>query len=349
MKNCIITLLLILGATVLALLFRHVTHNDINIMMIYVLAVFLIARFTDGYVPGILASFICVIAVNLIFTLPYMRLNFVISGYPLTFLGMILISVITSTMTTHLKLQNHLITEREKLLLEAEKETMRANLLRAISHDLRTPLTSMIGTGTTYLEQEEILLPEQKREMIRTILDDSNWLLNMVENLLSVTRIRGNRMTVTKTAEPLEEVVSEAIQRFLKRLPGTEFSVCIPDEFLFVPMDAKLIEQVIINLLENAVYHGSCAKPVELTVTADSDYAFFKIRDYGAGIDPLILPAIFDGYTTNPNSSSDTRKGMGIGLSICKTIISAHGGTIQAANEDPGAAFLFTLPLGEHK
>lgn len=346
-KNTAITFLLILAATVSSLIFQYFTRNNVNVMIIYMMAVFLVARFTDGYGYGIAASFICVIAVNLIFTFPYMKLNFIIKGYPLTFLGMILISAATSAMTTHLKVQSHLITEREIMLLEAEKEKMRANLLRAISHDLRTPLTSIIGTSSTYLEQYGSISEWKKKEMVQTILDDSNWLLNMVENLLSVTRIQGSQMKVNKTSEPLEEVVSEAVQRFHKRLPEAIVGVCVPDEFIMLPMDATLIEQVIINLLENAVYHGRSNEPIKMSVTIDDTSAAFSITDYGMGIDPSIINTIFDGYTTNPNSSSDARKGMGIGLSICKTIINAHGGTIQAANHEDGAKFTFTLPLGE--
>lgn len=346
-KNTGIMIILIFAATISAGVFQFFTHDNVDLMIIYIMAVFLVARFTDGYGYGIVASFICVIAVNILFTYPYMKLNFNMKGYPFTFLSMIIISVITSAMTTHLKVQSHLITEREKMLLEAEKEKMRANLLRAISHDLRTPLTSIIGTSSTYLEQSSSLPEQKKNELVQTILDDSNWLLNMVENLLSVTRIQGTQMTVSKTLEPLEEVVSEAVQRFHKRLPDAKVHVSVPEQLLMLPMDATLIEQVIINLLENAVYHGRSEKTIQMSVTADENSAIFSITDFGMGIAPSSLDTIFDGYTTNPNPSSDTRKGMGIGLSICKTIINAHGGTIVATNCNPGANFTFTLPLGE--
>lgn len=269
-----------------------------------------------------------------------MNFNFSIDGYPVTFLGMLLVSSITSTTTTRFKKQSQLLNEREKLLVEAEKETMRANLLRAVSHDLRTPLTSIIGLADTALNDSPEMTEEKRRELLEGIREDANWLLNMVENLLSVTRIRVGDTHVNTSPEPLEEVVAEAVQRFRKRLPQTKVDVKVPDEFLMVPMDATLIEQVIINLLENAVYHSGTDEPIEFYVEKREAYVAFHIRDYGKGIDPERLKTIFDGAGIEPNASGDSHKGMGIGLTICKTIINAHNGTIEAANRLKGAEFI---------
>ena len=150
-------------ATALAVLFFYLGNNTTSVAIVYILAVVFIARYTDGYLPGIVASFIGVICVNYVFTYPFMKLNFTMAGYPVTFMGMIIISTLISTMTSHLKLQSKIINEREKLLMEAEKESMRANLLRAISHDLRTPLTGIIGTSSAYLENQNSLSENEKR------------------------------------------------------------------------------------------------------------------------------------------------------------------------------------------
>lgn len=232
------------------------------------------------------------------------------------------------------------------MLMQAEKETMRANLLRAMSHDLRTPLTTIIGSSAAYLEQENEMSPEEKRKLIHNIEEDAQWLLNMVENLLSVTRIQDDKgiTTVTKTDESLEEVISEAVRRFHKRFPGVTVQVHVPESFIMVPMDAMLIEQVINNLLENAHFHSGSEKPIELKVRTENEVLYITIKDHGKGIDPKRLPTLFDGGGVNTNESGDSHKGMGIGLSICKTIINAHGGTIQAANHADGAMFTFTLP-----
>lgn len=150
--------------------------------------------------------------------------------------------------------------------------------------------------------------------------------------------------SVTKTDESLEEVISEAVRRFHKRFPGVTVQVHIPESFIMVPMDAMLIEQVINNLLENAHFHSGSEKPIELKVRTENGVLYITIKDHGKGIDPKRLPTLFDGGGVNTNESGDSHKGMGIGLSICKTIINAHGGTIQAANHADGAMFTFTLP-----
>lgn len=347
MKNLIITIISMAMATALAVLFFYLGNNTTGVAIVYILAVVFIARYTDGYLPGIVASFIGVICVNYVFTYPFMKLNFTMAGYPVTFLGMIIISTLISTMTSHLKLQSKIINEREKLLMEAEKETMRANLLRAISHDLRTPLTGIIGTSSAYLENQNSLSENEKRALIQNIYDDSNWLLNMVENLLTITRIRTDDTPIHKTSELLEEVVSEAVQRFRKRIPQAQIRVSIPEDFVMIAMDATLIEQVLINLLENAYYHGSSSTPTDLKVYLQNQRAYFQVIDYGKGISEEQLPHIFDGSPASPSQSGDSRKGMGIGLSICKTIITAHGGEIKAENHENGARFTFWLPLKE--
>lgn len=347
--NLITTAGILTFATMLALGFFYYTNNVTNITIIYMLAVVLTARYTDGYLSGIIASFVGVIFVNFVFTYPYLELNFTLDGYPVTFAGMLVISGITSTMTSHLKLQSTILNDREKRLMEAKKEKMRANLLRAISHDLRTPLTAIIGTGQTYLENGSQLCDAEKLNMVRNICEDAHWLLNMVENLLTVTRIQDTGVSniVTKSLEPLEEVVSEAIQRFRRRMPDARVTVRIPEEFIMIPMDATLIEQVIINLLENSVYHASSTEPIQFYVDIHNGYARFHIRDFGVGILKDRLEKIFDGYCGDSQENIDSYKGMGIGLSICKTIVLAHHGEIHASNHSRGAEFTFTLPLEE--
>lgn len=357
MKDSIITLSLCGLATVIAFWFFHHLSNPsgntsgnpagANISLVYITALVLVARFTNGYVYGIIASLIGVICVNFLFTYPYFALNFTLSGYPVTFVFMLIISITISAMTTQIKLQGKVLLEREKLLMEAEKEKMRANLLRSVSHDLRTPLTGIIGNTSTYIDNADSLNEEEKIRIVSHINEDSNWLLNMVENLLSVTRIDERSMKIAMLPESVEEVVAEAIQRLQKRLPEAQFQVKVPEDFLMIPMDAMLIEQVLINLLENAVIHSKTTLPVELTVEDNPSSVTFKVKDYGIGIAPERLPIIFDGTPYTPSTLPDGHKGMGIGLSICKTIITAHNGQIHANNHENGCIFTFTLPKEE--
>lgn len=342
--NILYTFTILLIATGLAfLLFHFVKDNTANIALIYILALILISRGTTGYLYGIFSSLFCVSFINACFTYPFFEINFTLSGYPITFVCMLIIAVTTSAMTTKLTRQDEIIAERERKLNEAEKERIRANLLRAISHDLRTPLTSIIGSSASYIDNHSTLDPDETLELITTINEDANWLLNMVENLLSITRIQGDRQKVAKEPELVEEVVAEAIDRLEKRLPEASVNVSAPDEILMIPMDFLLIEQVLINLLENALIHSESAKPVELVITDDESAVTFHIIDYGKGIPEAALPDIFNGqYDSFP--PSDTRRGRGIGLSICRTIIQAHSGTITAHNHESGAEFAFSLP-----
>ncbi len=346
--NLLITFGILLLTTAISFLFFYfISDKHTDIYLLYILALFFISRYTNGYIYGIISSIVSVICVNYIFTYPFFKLNFTLAGYPLTFAVMLTITLITSTMTSHLCKQAKIIKERETLLRAAELETMRANLLRAVSHDLRTPLTGIIGNSSSYLENYDILSEEDKKELVHSIYSDSNWLLNMVENLLTVTRIQGDNLQIGTSLESVEEVVSEALMRLAKRFPTHEIHARVPDEMLFVPMDAILIEQVMINLIENAIVHSGSVKSIELIVEDGPSQVCFTVRDYGKGIAPDRLEHLFDGSTYNSKEASDTYKGMGIGLSICKTIITAHHGEIFGENHENGAQFCFCLPKGD--
>ena len=306
-----------LCATLASFLYQHIVpDNHANVALFYILALVIIARWTVGYGYGIACTLFSVIAINYLFTYPYYKLNFSLTGYPITFL---LMSGITL-------------------------EKMRANLLRAISHDLRTPLTGIIGNSSLFLESQNDLSSTEQRTIMTNIYEDSNWLLNMVENLLSVTRIQGDSLSINTTEEPVEEVVGEALEKLKKRYPDAAIRVKIPEEFLMIPMDAVLIEQVTINLLENAIVHSGSILPIDFIVEDHPEHVSFIVRDYGKGLSEEKLQNLFETGTYNNSQSSDSRKGMGIGLSICKTIITAHHGTLSGRNHADGAEFCFTLP-----
>lgn len=342
-KNLGITLLCLAVSTSFSFLFFYLgNENSANIALPYILALIMIALNTDGYGYGIAASLFSVIAVNIFFTYPFYQLDFTLDGYPVTFIGMLAISIITSATTTRMKKQKTILDERERKLAETEKERIRANLLRAVSHDLRTPLTSIIGSSASYMENYEELTDADKLELAANINEDAHWLLNMVENLLTVTRIQDHSGKVKKSPEVVEEVVSEAITRVKKRIPAFKIQVSMPHDFLMLSMDATLIEQVLINLLENAYVHSHSEKPVSLKIEWLINRVSFSVRDYGIGLKEDQLPYIFEGKYTH--DSADSHRGIGIGLSICKTIITAHSGTIAAYNHNDGAEFVFTLP-----
>lgn len=311
--------------------------------MVFVLAVLFTAINTSGYLYGVLAALIGVVGVNFAFTYPYFAFNFTMQGYAFTFAGMLAVSIATSLLTSRLKRQ-------EYLRAETEKEKTRANLLRAVSHDLRTPLTNIAGASGVLLEQGAALPAAQCTELLAGIHQDAEWLIRVVENLLSITRIgSGEAARLHKEPLPAEEVVSETVQKFRKRFAGMPVSVEVPQQLLMVPMDALLIEQVLINLMENVVYHAQNATRIQIQVLRQGQQAAFYVRDNGEGIPAVLLPVLFSGsIPAERRATSDGRRNMGIGLSVCDTIVEAHGGHMTARNLPEGGAEIgFCLPLEE--
>ncbi len=338
---------LLLATVALAcFLFFFVSRSPINIALFFMVGAIMVARHTNGYIYGIFSSVFGVIFINCFFTYPYSHIDFTRPDYPFTFVCILALSLVTSTVTTNLKRQAEVLRFHEKQLAEAEKEKMRANLLRAVYHDLRTPLTGIIGSISAIKESGDGYSKEEFQELISNVYDDASWMLNMVENLLSVTKIHTGGSQFATTPEIVEEVVEEAVTRLKKRLPKAEILVQIPAEILMVPMDAMMVEQVLINLLENAVVHSKSQHPVQLFVQNQEHDVAFHVIDFGNGLNKEQLKHIFD-WTYSKGPSADGQKGMGIGLSICHTIITAHGGTISAKNNERGAEFLFTLPKEE--
>ncbi len=332
------------AAAVLRLLLYRADPGDGYVGLLFVLAVACVARWTKGYFWGIFASIFGVACVNYVFTYPYWQLNFTMTGYPLTFLTMLAVSLMISAMTTQIKKQ-------EQMRRETEKETMRANLLRAMSHDIRTPLTSIVGNTAAILENPDAFTPQQQRALLLDVNEDAQWLIRMVENLLSITRISDEPGGIEKEYEAAEEVVAEAVRKFSKRFAQPAVSVQVPDEVLMVPMDATLICQVLMNLLENAAIHADGATGIRVDVHRTGDMACFSVSDDGCGIPPEKLETLFDGTLPDAQrGASDTKKNMGIGLSVCRTIVAAHGGTMSAENLPQGGACLrFTLPMKEEE
>lgn len=339
LRDTLLTLLTLSAAALLCTLLRQIDSSDVYVSMIFLLAVLVTSRITSGYFYGILASFAGVVFVNYVFTYPYFAFNFTISGYPLTFISMLFVSLTTSAMTTQIK-------EQERLRAEAEKEKMRSNLLRAVSHDLRTPLTSIVGSSSALLDSPTPLAPEKQRRLIADIHDDAQWLIRMVENLLSITRINGEATRIQTQPEVMEEVVAESVRKFKKRFPEQNISIHLPDEIFLVDMDAILIEQVLVNLLENAALHAHGATRTDLIIARRGGSCVVSVQDDGAGIPQSVLPHMFDGYLSRAESAlSDGKRNMGIGLSVCMSIIRAHGGMLTAENRpEGGACFSFTLP-----
>ena len=338
-KNCLISLFLLIAAFAVSLLLHYIFEVQTQITAVFVFAVFLISLLTTGYLFGILSAFAATIAVNYAFTFPYFVLNFTIPENFISGIIMIVISILTSALVTKLK-------RHEAIKAEGEKERMRANLLRAVSHDLRTPLTTIYASSTTLLDNKATMTDKQKDKITAGIKEDAEWLMRMVENLLSITRIDSGTVKILKVPTVLEELIDAVLLKFRKRYPMQKVDIEIPEEIVVIPMDAILIEQVLVNILENAVYHASGMTELTLRVSIDDRRAVFEVADNGCGIASERLDNLFSGYhSTMRDEPSDSQgKNAGIGLSVCATIIKAHGGEIKAENRKTGGAvFRFIL------
>lgn len=337
-RNYFITIFSLVCAFLLSMLFQYIFDTREYVTTIFVFAVFLISLFTEGYYYGIFAALVGAMTVNYAFTFPYFAFNFTIPGNLISGVIMIATAILTSALTTKLKYH-------ETTRAESDNERMRANLLRAVSHDLRTPLTTIYGSSTTLLENNNAMTAEQQRKIITGIKEDSEWLIRMVENLLSITRINGGQVKIIKAPIVLEELIDSVMLKFKKRYPEQKVKIEIPDDMIIIPMDAILIEQVIVNILENAVQHAKGMTSLTLRVFTLGKEAIFEIKDNGCGINPKQLETLLSGYYTSGSEFSDNHtENAGIGLSVCATIIKAHGGNISAENAKTGGAiFRFAL------
>ncbi len=238
---------------------------------------------------------------------------------------------------------------QEQLLAreETQQERYRANLLRAISHDLRTPLSGIIGTSEMLMSMTD--KTDERWQLARGIYMDADWLHSLVENILSLTRLQDGRLALKKEPEAAEEVIEGAVSHISQRYPEREITAEIPDSLIIAPMNAKLVEQMLVNLLDNAVKHTPDGGDITVGVSVDEDTenVVFSVADRGSGIPSADLPNIFKQFYTTGAKGPDAQRGIGLGLAICEAIAKAHGGSISARNrkDGPGSEFIFTLPL----
>ena len=341
-KNSIFTVLILAASFGISIPLQNVFKISEHITTVFVFAVFLISLITEGYFYGIVSTVISILVINYAFMDPYFGMDFTAPENILSAIIMLIVSLLTGTLTTKLK-------EWQSLKAEGEKEQMRANLLRAVSHDLRTPLTTIYGSSSLIIDNYEKLDDNQKKQMVSGIKEDSEWLIRMVENLLSITKIDNGNVKLIKTPTVLEELIDSVLLKFKKHYPEQNVIIDIPDELIVIPMDTILIEQVIINILENVIHHAKGFTEVKLCVFKIDGRVIFEIKDNGCGIASEKLENIFSGYSGKAGESYDANKrNAGIGLSVCQTIIKAHGGTITAENaKQGGAIFRFSLTAEE--
>jgi two-component system sensor histidine kinase KdpD len=235
--------------------------------------------------------------------------------------------------------------ERQKIKIDMESERLKSTLLRSISHDIRTPLTSIKGASELILEEK--LDYDNIKKLVSDIYDESTWLIKTVQNILDMTRISEGKLTVNKNYESVDDIVNQTLTLVPQFRASGMLQVLIPEEIILIPVDGRLFVQVLVNLLDNAYKHAGENAQIILKVSANDKTAVFEVSDNGSGIAPSIINNIFEGFVTyHKNNIVDGSLGVGLGLTICKEIVKAHNGSITAENlKNGGALFKIVLPL----
>ena len=258
----------------------------------------------------------------------------------------ILLSILGECALALENLQN--AAEKERAAVLAKNEQLRANMLRAISHDLRTPLTAISGNASNLLSNGTDFDEDTRRQLYSDIYDDSLWLINVVENLLSVTRIEDGRMALRPSAELVEEIVTEALNHVGRGRTDHVITFTCKDEWLMARADARLIVQVVVNIVDNALKYTPSGSHIDITAAREDDKVAVTIADDGPGVPPEVGERVFDMFFSGSNRAADSRRSLGLGLALCRSIITAHGGIISLSQNQPhGAVFRFTLPAEE--
>lgn len=336
---------ILIAATLVGLLFSGLKIPEANIIAVYILGVLIISIITSSWMYSFLASVISVLAFNFLFTVPRFTLRAYDPSYPVTFGIMFLVALITGSLASRMK---EYARESAQAAMQIEKEQLRADLLRSISHDLRTPLTSISGNASNLLSNENEFSQETRMQIYGDIYDDSMWLIKLVENLLSVTRIEDGRMDLRMSAELMDEVIAEAMRHTDRNRAGRKIEVSSDEEFILGKMDARLIVQVVINLVDNAVKYTPEGAQIRIHTGKKDGMVVVSVSDTGPGIPDQQKSKVFDMFYTGTNRAADGRRSLGLGLGLCRSIIRAHGGEIWVSDNKPqGAVFTFTLPAEE--
>lgn len=238
--------------------------------------------------------------------------------------------------------------KREEAMTKAKNEQLRANLLRSISHDLRTPLTSISGNAGILLNNGDSFVWEKRKQLYTDIYDDSMWLISLVENLLSVTRLEDGTMNLNLQVELVDEVIEEALKHISRKRTEHTIEFVQSEDILLAKMDSRLIMQVIINMVDNAVKYTQRGSNITICSEKRNNQIEISVSDNGPGIPDEVKEKIFDMFYTTENKVADSRRGLGLGLFLAKSIVQAHGGTLYVKDNMPcGTVFTFTLQAEE--
>jgi two-component system, OmpR family, sensor histidine kinase KdpD len=311
-----------------------------NVLMLYLLAVLWIAiRYSRG--AAMVASVLGVMAFDYCFVPPYLTLNVADTQYVITFAVMLATALVISTLTYRARAQAQAAREAWE---RAEAEFLRNTLLSGVSHDLRTPLASITGAVTLLIESSDRIAPASRAELLTTIYEESERMERLIRNLLDMTRLESGGAALTKEWQSVQEIIGAALHYEDRRLRGREVTADIPQDLAMVQMDAVGIEQVLVNLIDNAVEHTPPGTAIEISARDRDGEVVIEVADEGCGLPENSGQRVFEKFF-RAGSMNGSSHGIGLGLAICKAIVDAHGGKISAGNRaGGGAVFRFTLP-----
>lgn len=350
--------LTLIAATLITFLLRAAGVERDSLLMVYMVGVMCCAAITHGYLYSIVFAVGGMMLCNYLYTEPLK--TFAISSKNDTILlaFFLITAIISASMTARFRQAlrvsqeneqkaKRLFLEKESARIEAERAQVQSSLLRSIGHDLRTPLTG-IQCGSNYIaERGDTLDRADIKKMASDISDEVTWLITLVENILYMTRIDNDRLEVNKQPEVVDDVVGEAVTH-VPALRERPFKMILPEQVVAVPMDGKMMVQVLVNLLDNAVRHTPVGCPVQIVARQEGARMLFCVEDGGPGVPEDQRKNIFESFVTNGKIGPDGRKGVGLGLAICRAVVLAHQGAIQVDSSPLGGArFTVSLPMEE--
>lgn len=311
-----------------------------NLVMTYLLVVVLTA-FYFGRGPATASVVLGVLAFDFFFVPPYLNFAVADSQYLLTFAVMLLVGIVISNLATSVRRQARLAAEAR---MHVEAEHLRNSLLAAISHDLRTPLAAIVGASSSLMEEEAALDPEVRRALGRDILESSRHMSELMDKVMDMARLQSGTIELKREWYPLEEIVGAALAQLKGRLRDHRVGVELPTDLPWISVDARMLEQVLLNLIENAIKYSPAGTLILISAVRDDESISVEVADQGPGLPPGTEERVFDKfYQVVPEHAG---AGAGLGLAICRTIVDAHGGSIRAASRpDGGASFVFDVPV----
>ena len=343
LKNIIITAAMLAAATAICFILRPLVPTDTHVPLIYVLAVLCVSRLTEGYFYGVLASMVAVVGVNYIFTYPYFQVDFTVTGYPLTFIVMLTVSISVSALMTQIKMQEH-------VRLKAEKERMRANLLRAVSHDIRTPMNAVIGFSG--LLEKNLQNEEKAKEYLGKICSSGNLLMTIINQILEIARIESGTTALQLKAEDINTLFHTVNTVFEEdvRKKNLQYSVDLDVYHTFILCDRVKLQEIMLNIISNAIKYTSDGHGVHVKIyEKDSEdprkaRLIFTCEDTGIGMSEEYLPHIFEEFSREHTTTENKVAGTGLGLPIVKSMIELMGGSIRVESTQ-GAGTKFTVDI----